>query len=1226
MRNRLLPGLFLLSAALLPAAQDRVLTKVDHARTVRMRGQVHSNALPQFDRGSVDPGMAIDHATVLLKPDSSLNDFLANQQLPGSPDYHRFLNSDEFGQRFGLSSADLAKVVSWLQSEGLKVDEVARGRHWITFSGTAAQAARTFHTEFHRFQVEGRMHFGNAGEPAIPAALESVVGGFTGLDDFATHVARPLPQTNLIGGAHGLSPDDFATIYNISPLYAAGIDGTGQKIAIAGEVNLNLTDVRSFRNTFGLPANDPDVILVGRDPGVNNNALLEADLDVEYAGAVARNAKIVYVYAADVFTAARYAIDQNLAPVLSVSFGACEAFSQISYRAVAQQANAQGITFLVASGDLGAATCDHASPVPQASKGAHASFPADLPEVTSVGGTMFNEGDSRYWSNNSTASTASALSYIPEVAWNESASLSSLTSGGGGPSQYFSKPFWQAGPGVPDDRFRDTPDVALASALGHDPYLVMWRGSLVAVGGTSAAAPAFAGIVALLNQSLVGRNLLARPGLGNINPALYRLAQSDKDAFHDITSGDNFVPCVQGSADCVNGSLGYAAGPGYDMATGLGSVDAAKLVAKWGNGDASTTTLSADATKVGAGDTVNLTATVKGVGATPTGTVTFVTSLDFALGSAQLANGSASISATAQSILAGDGKVYALYSGDAVYGSSVGATTIAATPPAAGSLVFVTVTPNPTNVVAVVGQAPLTVVFSEKAGVATTLTSATANGSNLSISSFFGGGSIPANGTLTSAPLVLAPASVPSDYALHFTGQDADGTTWSRDVTLHVASSPGPGLVPAIVLSSSPASVEQNPQADPSCQWSHQITVRETGGYYVSLVTLRQGSNDLSSNIQQLFGTTRLAPLGSLTANICLNSSNAPGNRVYQIAGVSEVSSTVSSSLAVNYTGPATAPATLAVSTKAINLTVADSGQSNSATFDVSFTGGSPQWNVNVLPVKPAWLTVTSSAGHVTLTASAAGLSKGVYNTTLAIEAAGSLPQSMTLPVTFAVGSSSGIAIGGVAHGASFKTAFAPGMVLSVFGSNLAPATILAASIPLPLSLAGVSATVNGVSAPFYFVSRGQINLQVPYETTAGAAVLAINNNGQVVSLPFTISTAAPGIFTANDGTLVPNATGKVGDTLLAFITGDGDQTPTLATGATPAAGTAVSRLPKARLPVSITIGGVPAPVVFNGLPSGLAGVTQLNFTVPNGVGSGVQDVVVTVGSVASPAAKLTIQ
>jgi uncharacterized protein (TIGR03437 family) len=262
----------------------------------------------------------------------------------------------------------------------------------------------------------------------------------------------------------------------------------------------------------------------------------------------------------------------------------------------------------------------------------------------------------------------------------------------------------------------------------------------------------------------------------------------------------------------------------------------------------------------------------------------------------------------------------------------------------------------------------------------------------------------------------------------------------------------------------------------------------------------------------------------------------------------------------------------------------------------------------------------------VTLTASAAGLSKGVYTTTLSIEAPGSLPQSITVPVTFVVGASSTTVIGGVAHGASFKSAFAPGMVLSVFGSSLAPATVGAGSLPLPLSLAGVSATVNGVSAPFYFVSPGQINLQVPYETSAGAAVLAINNNGQVASWTFPVSAAAPGIFTAPDGSVAPNASGKAGDTLLAFVTGDGDQTPTLATGATPASGTALARLPKSRQAVTMTVGGIPATILFNGIPAGLAGVTQINFTVPAGVSAGAQDVIITVGGVPSPPAKLTVR
>jgi uncharacterized protein (TIGR03437 family) len=237
-----------------------------------------------------------------------------------------------------------------------------------------------------------------------------------------------------------------------------------------------------------------------------------------------------------------------------------------------------------------------------------------------------------------------------------------------------------------------------------------------------------------------------------------------------------------------------------------------------------------------------------------------------------------------------------------------------------------------------------------------------------------------------------------------------------------------------------------------------------------------------------------------------------------------------------------------------------------------------------------------------------------LYTTTLSIQSAGSTPQAVNVPVTFVVGSSSTTVISGVAHGASFKTVFAPGMEMSVFGSSLAPSTQVASGVPLPLSLAGVSATVNGVSAPFYFVSPGQLNLQVPYETGAGTAVLAVNNNGQVASFPFQVSVTAPGIFVAQDGSnlLVPISTAKAGDTLLAFITGDGDLTPTLPTGATPAAGTAVARLPRPRQAVTMTIGG-------------LAGVTQINFVVPAGVPAGLQDVVVTVGGVDSVPAKLNV-
>src|SRR5262249_4633135 len=156
-------------------------------------------------------------------------------------------------------------------------------------------------------------------------------------------------------------------------------------------------------------------------------------------------------------------------------------------------------------------------------------------------------------------------------------------------------------------------------------------------------------------------------------------------------------------------------------------------------------------------------------------------------------------------------------------------------------------------------------------------------------------------------------------------------------------------------------------------------------------------------------------------------------------------------------------------------------------------------------------------------------------------------PPAITIPVTFVVGSSSSIKIDGITNGASFKSAYAPGMLASVFGSGFSSATLTASRLPLPLTLSGVSATVNGITAPLYFVSPGQINLQIPYETGLGPAVLGINNNGKVASFPIQVGKAAPGIIAMADGTLVPPSSGKAGDTLTAFVTGDGDLTPTLA-------------------------------------------------------------------------------
>ena len=251
------------------AAQDRIVQPVDPARLTALKGHVHPNALAENDRGPVSPAMPIRQATLLFKPAASIGAFLAEQQLPGSPNFHKWLTPEQFGDRFGLSANDIAQVTAWLESQGLKVDNVARGRHWINFSGTADQAARTFRTRFHHYRVNGETHFANVDEPSVPTALADVVGGFLGLDDFKLRSNIVRPQFTSTKGVHTLVPDDLAAIYNIAPLYAAGIDGDGQRIAIIGDSALDLSDIRAFRKQFNLPYNDPIQILVGDDPGLN---------------------------------------------------------------------------------------------------------------------------------------------------------------------------------------------------------------------------------------------------------------------------------------------------------------------------------------------------------------------------------------------------------------------------------------------------------------------------------------------------------------------------------------------------------------------------------------------------------------------------------------------------------------------------------------------------------------------------------------------------------------------------------------------------------------------------------------------------------------------------------------------------------------------------------------------------------------------------------------------
>ncbi len=574
-----------LLSATLAAQQDRIVDRVDRLRTRALTGNVHPSAKPQFDAGALDPSLRLDHVMLMFRRSNAqqvaLDQLLSEQQTLSSPNYHNWLSPEQFGDRFGLSPNDAVKISSWLQSEGLVVDGVSRGRNWIWFSGTAGQIQTALRTNLRRYRVDGELHFANAIEPSVPAAIEPLVAGILGLDDFLPKSPRNSmpPLYTSASGSHSLAPDDFATIYNLNPLYNAGFNGLGQRIVVAGASAVDIADIQAFRNIYNLPPNDPQLILVPGtpDPG-RTSAEIEGDLDIEWTGAVARQASILYVYGLNVVSIAiAYAIDQNLAPIITMSFGNCEKrvspTTLASTRALAQQANAQGITWLAASGDAGAATCDQGSQ--SASQGLSVDFPASLAEVTGIGGTQFDAGSGNYWSASNSVNLASALSYIPEMGWNQSG-LSGLGSSGGGLSVLFAQPSWQTGPGVPNGSGRAVPDLSLAAGTAVG-YRVIHGGQSYVGGGTSAGTPSFAGILALVNQYQLANGSQTQSGQGNINPNLYSLAQNTTDVFHDITTGNNIVPCIIGTADCLSGVLGYAAGPGYDLVTGLGSIDGYNL-------------------------------------------------------------------------------------------------------------------------------------------------------------------------------------------------------------------------------------------------------------------------------------------------------------------------------------------------------------------------------------------------------------------------------------------------------------------------------------------------------------------------------------------------------------------------------------------------------------------------------------------------------------------------
>ena len=574
------------------APRNRILGPIDESDAVTLVGNTHPLARPEADRGAIAEETQLERMVLLLQPDAAqqkaLDALTEAQQKPGSPQFHQWLTPEEYGSRFGASAADVARVSAWLASHGFTVEPVSAGRRSLVFSGTAVQVAETFHTELHHYQVDGVAHVANAQDPQVPRALASVVSGVLSLNDFrrqsATRSVRQVAAPsgkhpeNTQGSTYYIFPADFATIYDLNPQYAVGKDGSGASIAIVGRSNINLSDVSSFRSYSALPAKQPTVVFDGANPGLVSGDQDESTLDVEWSGGVAPGAAVTFVVAGSTATtdgvdlSAQYIVNHKTATVMSTSYGSCEAYmgaGELSfYNSLWQQAASEGISAFVSSGDSGAAGCNSGSSSSGSMTGVNGL--CSSPYSTCVGGTEFNEGSkgSTYWSSSDGNGGESALSYIPEKVWNESGSDggSGLWASTGGISITYKQPSWQAGvPGANGNGMRTVPDVALTAA-GHDGYLICENGSWWVIAGTSAASPSFAGIMSIVNENKGGK------GLGNANPTLYSLLNASENPFHATPSGNNSVPGVNGFA---------ASGHAYNLATGLGSVDANLLVAAW---------------------------------------------------------------------------------------------------------------------------------------------------------------------------------------------------------------------------------------------------------------------------------------------------------------------------------------------------------------------------------------------------------------------------------------------------------------------------------------------------------------------------------------------------------------------------------------------------------------------------------------------------------------------
>ena len=718
----------------------RIAAEIDNNARMTIAGTHPAMVRHAKDLGSVVPNMQLRGMSLVFNrsraQEAGLEALMAAQQTPGSPLYHQWLTPDQFAARFGMADSDLAKAQSWLEAQGFSIDGVSRSRDRIRFSGTASQVAVAFGTELHYYNLNGETHFAPAADLTVPAALAGVVEDVSNLSTFRPQPRFRKPKADFTSSQSGhtfLTPSDVATIYDVNAAYSAGYTGKGQSIAVMGQSSVDVSDVENFQNALGQARKDPTLVLVPQTGNVEEfqGDESESDLDLEYTTGVAPGASIYLVYVGDdptksVWDSFQYAIDNDIAPIISDSYGLCElalgAGQYASENSLLQQGAAQGQSIITPAGDSGSPDCEGVSGMSTAQQEQLAvDFPASSQYVTAMGGSEFPSSvvcnlstcttpPPTYWQAASGADViSSAVSGVPfpEQAWNDDApptngNPASLGAGGGGVSTLTARPSWQAAlpagtsSSLSTITMRMVPDISLSGSPNNAGYLYCSSDpstgvtgscsngfrdvnttNLTVAGGTSFDAPIFAGLVALINEK-EKPSTAGKVGQGVVTPILYQIASTKYATdFHDITTGNNNCS-VAGTTVCPSSggsASSYSTGTGYDLATGLGSIDFNKLLADWPAGSslpASTTSLSAatNAPAMGANDAITITVGPASGSGTPTGTVALLVDGVAASGSPMTLDTSGVANYTFVPARSGSHVIAATYSGDTKFAPS----------------------------------------------------------------------------------------------------------------------------------------------------------------------------------------------------------------------------------------------------------------------------------------------------------------------------------------------------------------------------------------------------------------------------------------------------------------------------------------------------------------------------------------------------------------------------